>query len=301
MRGSEFAELQIFAAVARMRSFVRAADELGMSPSSVSQVLRELEARVGLRLLNRTTRSVSPTDAGLRLLERLQPLLGEFDNLLTELDDLRCTPTGTVRIRIPRVAYVDLVEPLLGSFHASYPNVVLDVTIDDGLSDLIAEGFDIGIRLGEFLDDSVVAFPLGPSLRQVPVASPAYLAAHGTPSHPRELQTHHCINWRQHGKTGLYEWEFARGEEKLSIAVKGPLIVDDRSLSVSAAMQGVGITMWAEHRLRPYIDSGVLTPFLEEWCPSFPGFFAYVHNQRHMPLALRAIVDFLKGVEFEAD
>lgn len=295
MRGSEFAELQIFATVARMRSFVRAAEVLDMSSSSVSQVLRELEARLGLRLLNRTTRSVSPTNAGSRLLERLQPLLGEFDKVLTELDDLRCTPVGTVKMSIPRIAYVDLLEPLLGGFHASYPNVVLDVAIDDGLSDLIAKGFDIGVRLGEFLEDSVVAYPLGPSLRQIPVASPAYLAAYGTPSHPRELRTHHCINWRQHGKTSLYEWEFARGEEKLSIAVKGPLIVNDRSLTVAAAMQGVGITMWAEHRLRPYIDSGALVPFLEEWCPSFPGFFAYVHKQRHMPLALRAVLDFLQG------
>ena len=294
MRGNEFFQLKAFATVAQLHGFSRAAEHLGMSSSSVSQMVRDLETRLGLQLLHRTTRSVSLTEAGTRLLTRLSPVFGELDAMLEEINELRDTPSGTVRILTPRIAFTTYLEPLLGRFAAAYPEIVLDITVDGAARNLIADGYDLGIRLGEFLADDVVAFKLGGRQRQFPAASPAYLARHGTPTHPRDLATHRCINWRQDGEVGLYRWEFEKDGEKLAVAVTGPLILNDRALMLQAAVDGVGITMWADYRLRPLIDSGRLVALLEDWSPSYPGFFAYYPKQRHMPLALRTVVDFLK-------
>lgn len=294
MRGNEFTELKVFACVANQQGFARAGEILSMSASSVSQTVRELEARVGLRLLNRTTRSVSLTEAGARLLERLTPVFSELDAMLEDLANLRDTPTGKIRLITPRIAFTDLIEPLLGKFCAAYPEIVLDITVDDSVKDLVKGAFDIGIRLGEYLEDDVVAFPVSPHIRQIAVASPAYIAIHGQPKHPRDLHLHRCINWRQHGTQGHYQWEFEKGAQKLAVDVSGPLTITDRSLAISATLQGVGIMMWAEHRLKDLVDDGQLIPLLGDWCPTFPGFFAYYTKQRQMPLALRTFVDFMR-------
>jgi DNA-binding transcriptional LysR family regulator len=280
VRGSDFAELRVFAAVAAQQNFSRAARSLGMSASSVSHVIRTLESRIGLQLLNRTTRSVVPTEAGSRLLARLRPVLDELDSIMPDLSELRDSPSGTVR--------------LLTQLAQTFPDIVLDITADDSIVDLVGGGFDVGIRLGEFLDADVVGFPVSDRLRQIPVASPTYLSKFGPPLHPRDLHAHRCINWHQQGAPSLYHWEFEKDGQKLSVAVDGPMILNDRSLAIAAAVQGVGIAMWAEHRLTPLIAERKLTALLEDWCPNFPGFFAYFPKHKKMPLAQRAFINFLR-------
>ena len=295
MRGSDFADLRVFAAVARERSFSRAAQRLGMSSSSTSAMVRELENRLGLQLLSRTTRVVSVTEAGSRLLARLLPVLGELDAMVSDLDDLRDVPSGTVRLLTPRLAFVDFLEPLVVRFSEAYPQITLDVTVDDSISDVIANNFDMGVRLGEFLQEGVTAFPIGRRLRQIPVASPRYVAAYGTSSHPSDLHSHRCINWRQQGSAGLYQWEFEKDEHRLAVAVNGPVTINDRSLSIPLAVHGIGIAFWVEHRLGPFIESGELVTFLEDWCPTFPGFFGYYPRQRHVSSALRHFTEFVSS------
>lgn len=294
MRGSDFAELRVFATVAQQRSFSRAARALGMSSSSVSQVVRALENRVGLQLLNRTTRSVTPTLPGARLLSRLGPVLLELEAMVEDLGELRDSPSGRVRLLTPRVAFVDIVQPLLGPFSRAYPDIVLDVTVDDSTIDIVSAGFDVGIRLRDRLDADVVGFPVGGRWRQLPFASPSYLQKFGTPVHPGELHTHRCINWRQQGASHLSRWDFEKDGESVSIAVDGPLIVNDQKLAVEAALQGVGIALGIEHRTQHLVDEGRLVPLFDEWCPSLPGFFAYFPQQKNMPLALRIFIDFLR-------
>ena len=295
MRGSEFAELRAFATVAENGSFVRAAERLGLTASAMSQTIRDLERRLGLRFLHRTTRSVSLTDAGVKLLARLQPIFQELDAATLEIDELREKPSGTVRVVTPRIAFTDHLQPLLAGFHRKYPDVVLDIVVDDAITDIVARGCDLGIRLGELLEEDVVAIKLGGPLRQIAVASPAYLKKHGRPKHPEDLHAHSCINWRQQGSPVVYRWEFAKGNQQLSVAVKGPLILNDRELAVAAALQGFAIAFWAEHRLRPFIASGKLVPLLSDWSPQFPGFFAYYRKPRFMPAALRALIEALKN------
>ncbi|MGE6761120.1 LysR substrate-binding domain-containing protein [Corallococcus interemptor] len=295
MRGNDFADLKAFAAIVEHGNFTRAAAHLRVSPSALSQTLRALEERLGVRLLNRTTRSVAVTEAGARLLSRLKPAMEELEAAVADVKDLRDTPAGTVKIQAARFGAISFLEPLFGKFHAAHPDIVLDVTVDDALTDLVAGGFDVGIRLGEWLDHDMVAVKLGGHLRQVPVASPRYLAKHGTPRHPRDLLKHRCINWRQPGSSGIYAWEFKRGGgDWFSIAVKGPLVVTDRALALSAALQDVGIAFWAEERVRPFVQSGKLVALMEDWCAPFPGFFLYYPKQKHTAPPVRAFVQFLR-------
>ena len=295
MRGSEFAEFKAFAAVAEHGSFVRASEHLGITASAMSQTIRILEGRLGVQLLHRTTRSVSLTDAGKRLLTRLQPALQDLDAATREIEDQKQRPSGTLRIVTPRIAYVDHLQPVLAGFRKVYPEVALDVTISDSITDIVAHGFDLGIRLGELLEEEVVAVRLGGPLRQLAVASPAYLATHGTPTHPEDLHRHTCINWRQDGSPTLYHWEFEKNGQQLTVAVKGSLILNDRELAVAAAVRGLGVAFWAEHRLKPFFSEGELVPMLEDWSPTFPGFFAYYRRQRFMPRALRMLLKTLRG------
>ncbi len=294
VRGREFSELQAFASVARCGGFGRAAVEFGGSASAMSQVIRRLETRLGVALFNRTTRRVSPTPVGARLLGRLGPLFEEFDATVAEVAEHRTTPAGTLRVVTPRIAYVDHLEAALGRFASRCPDVVLDVTIDDAITDIVAGGYDLGIRLGELLKDAVVAFPIGGPLRQVAAASPDYLARHGTPGHPTDLHRHRCINWRQPGSVVPYQWEFAKGRKQVKVGVSGPLILNDRAAAVSAALQGVGVMFWVEHRLRPFIQAGRLVPVLGDWSPTFPGFLRYYRRRPQPNAALRAFVGCLR-------
>lgn len=294
MRGSEFAELRAFVTIAEQGNFARAAAHLRISPSTLSQTIRELEKRLGVRLLNRTTRSVSMTDAGQRLLARFKPALDEMQAAVLDVQNLRDKPAGTVRLHTPRKAASLLVEPHLGRFSKFHPDIVLDVTIDDAVVNIVEAGFDVGIRLGELLEDDMVAVKLGNDIRMCAVASPEYIAKNGHPKNPSELHDHRCINWRWAGKNGIYNWEFFKDGHWTSVAVNGPLIVSCSDMAISAAVQGVGIAFWAEYAVRPLIAKGKLVPMLEEFSPYFPGWYLTYPKQRYMPAAVRALVEFLR-------
>ncbi|SDA88924.1 LysR family transcriptional regulator [Mesorhizobium qingshengii] len=297
MRGSDYAELKAFATVVTHGSFARAAEELRISASTLSQTIRQLEARLGLRLLNRTTRSLSLTDAGARLLARFAPAMAEMEAAVDDAVALRDTPAGVLRVHMPSVAAATYLEPVLGHFHEAWPDIVLDVTIDDAAIDIVEAGYDVGARLGEFLEADMVAVALGGKQRQLAVASPDYIARHGSPSAPADLLQHRCINWRRPGSSGPYKWEFAREGQWLSVAVNGPLVVSSRDMAIAAAVQGVGIAFWAEDLVRPLIEAGKLVPLLDDWCATFPGWFLCYQKQRQTPPAVRAFVDFLRHAD----
>src|ERR1700756_1233629 len=224
MRGSEFAELKAFAAVVDRSSFARAADHLGLSASALSQTIRQLEGRLGVRLLNRTTRSVAPTAAGSRLYERIAPMMAEMDAAVAEAVAATGRTAGTLRINTVSMAAKKLVAPRLGRFHRAYPEVVLDIVIDDGLSDIVAGRFDAGIRIGERLEKDMIAVRLTPDVKMMAVAAARYFAHYGEPKVPADLHRHSCINWRFPGSGRIYRWEFAAKGKKFEMAVEGPLI-----------------------------------------------------------------------------
>ena len=244
MRGSEFAELKAFAAVVERASFARAADHLGLSPSALSQTIRQLEARLGVRLLNRTTRSVAPTPAGSRLHERIAPMILEMDAAVAEAVAATGRTAGTLRINTLGMAAKKIIAPRLGRFHRAHPDVVLDIVIDDGLSDIVAGRFDAGIRVGERLEKDMIAVRLTPDVKMLAVASPDYLARRGEPSTPADLHRHACINWRFPGSGRIYRWEFEKKGKKLEIAVEGPLISNQQDVVVEGGIAG------ARHSLR---------------------------------------------------
>jgi DNA-binding transcriptional LysR family regulator len=293
MRGSEFAELKAFAAIVNHGSFARAAAHLRVSPSALSQTIRALEERLGVRLLNRTTRSVAPSEAGERLIARLAPSLAELEAAVADVKSLSSKPAGPLRINVPRIAATQLIAPMLGPFHQTYPDIVLDVVVDDSLTDIVAGRFDAGIRLSERLEKDMVALKIGEDLQMIAVASPAYIKQHGAPSTPRELQNHRCINFRLPTSGNLYRWEFARGQREFELSVDGPLIVNDVDLALQAAAQGVGIAYVFDDQAKVLIAAGKLTRLLEPWSPHFPGFYFYYPSRRQTRPALRALIDFL--------
>jgi DNA-binding transcriptional LysR family regulator len=294
MRGSDFADLRAFATVADQGNFSRAARNIGVSPSALSQTIRELETRLGARLFNRTTRSVALTEAGHRLLARVQPLFAEFDAALENAGSLHHTPNGTLRICAQRVAVAHLVQPVLPRFQALYPEIVLDLTSEDSSGDIFCRGFDAGIRLGEYLEKDVVAVKIGPDLRMLAVASPSYLEKHGRPETPDQLAHHRCINWRLSDRTSPYRWEFAKDGKHIEVSVKGSLLVNDCAVAFQAARDGLGIAIWMDEWMRPDIEAGHLVPLLEAWSPVFPGFFLYHPSRRQMPATLRAFIEVLR-------
>jgi DNA-binding transcriptional LysR family regulator len=294
MATDNLTHLAAFAAVARHRSFRRAGAELALSTSAVSYAIRALEERLGVGLFHRTTRSVSLTEAGQRLMERLQPALGQVNDALEEMNQFRATPAGLLRINAARAAVPTQLSPRLADFLRAHPDVRIEVTENDGLVDIVAEGFDAGVRLHEFVPEDMVAVPLGPSLRGMIVASPAYLAQHQTPQHPRDLLRHQCVRFR-FASGHLYKWQFERGEESLEIDVQGRITLSEQTTIVRAVLDGLGIAYVLEDAARPWLDSGQLVSMLEDWSPPFPGFVLYYPRQRQMTSALRAFVDLLRG------
>lgn len=294
MRGSEYAQLRAFVAVVEHGSFVRAAAHLGMSASALSQTIRQLEERLEVRLLNRTTRSVSPSDAGARLLLRLQPALNEVDAALAGVTQIPGTPSGRLRINALRVAAIHYLAPLIGPFLNTYPGVSLDIVTDEGLVDRVAGGFDVGIRLGESLDQDMVAVELSGHLEMMVVASPAYIEQFGTPHTPHDLSEHQCLSYRGPTDDSLYRWEFERAGERLAISVNGPLVVTEPEMLTRVALEGAGIAYLFEHQVREHISAGQLVHLLQDWTPAFPGFYLYYPSQRPMAPALRAFLDFVK-------
>ena len=293
MRGSEFSELRAFSAIVEEGSFVRAAARLRVSPPALSQAIRQLEARVGVRLLNRTTRSVSPTPAGETLFARLAVVFGELEGAVAELQAGRDQPAGSLRINVSRVAAMRFVAPILGDFQRAYPDIALTVIVDDVLTDIVEGRFDAGIRLGERLEKDMVAVKLSDELQMAAVAAPAYLQDRAIPRQPQDLHQHRCINFQWPGGGDIYRWEFSRGKRSLEIAVKGSLIVNDTELMLTAALDGAGVAYMIDYQVQPWIEQGRLVRFLEGWSPRFPGFYLYHPSRRHVPPALRAFIDFV--------
>jgi DNA-binding transcriptional LysR family regulator len=294
MRGSEFAELKAFVAVVDRASFARAADHLGVSRSALSQIIRQLETRLGARLLNRTTRSVAPTQSGRRLHERIAPMLREMDDAVAQAVGATTRTAGTLRINTLSMAAKKLIAPRLGQFHKTHPDVVLDIVIDDGLSDIVAGGFDAGIRVGGRLQKDMIAVRLTPDVKLLAVASPEYLTRCGEPKTPADLHRHACINWRFPGSGQIARWEFLKKGKKIETVVEGPVISNHQDIVVPAALQGLGIFYaYNDDEIAEALERGRLKRILVDWSLTAPGLYLYYSNRRHIQPALRAFIDCL--------
>lgn len=294
MRGSEHAELRAFVAVAEQGNFARAAAHLGVSASALSQTIRHLEERLGARLLNRTTRSVSLTEIGSGLLDRLRPALADIDAAVaTAMGAAHAVPAGRVRINSTRDAAVHYLAPLLAGFMQAHPLISLDVVVDDRLVDIVAGGFDIGIRLGECLEQDMHALSLSGELRMMVVAAPGYLQRHGTPRTPQDLRGHQCLSYRWPTDNSVYRWEFEKRGRSLQVAVEGALVVSDPQLLTPIVLAGAGIAYVFAHQVQALVEQGRLVHLLADWTPAFPGFYLYYFSQRQMAPAVRAFIDFV--------
>ena len=293
MRGSDYNELRAFAAVIRHGSFARAAAHLGLSASALSQLIRSLEERLGQRLLNRTTRSVAPSHAGQALAERLLPVMDDLEGVVDAAFAAGGEVAGRLRIDVVRVA-IPYLSRLVPGFLARYPRVRLEVATNDALVDIVALGFDAGIRLAERLEGDMVAVPFGGELRLICVASPAYLARHPAPVHPRDLADHACLVTITPSTGSPYRWEFEKGGEALRIAVDGPLVSRDADLRVAAAVAGVGIGFFFEDEVEAPLATGALVQVLADWTPAFPGAYLYYPSRRNPAPPLRAFVDYVR-------
>lgn len=294
MRGSEFAELKAFAAVVERASFARAADHLGLSASALSQTIRQLEERLGTRLLNRTTRSVAPTATGEQLYGRIAPLFRDMAEAVAQASATAGQTSGTLRINTLGMAARQIIAPRLRRFHDAHPNVKLDLVVDDGLSDIVTGRFDAGIRVGARLEKDMIAVRLTPDVKMVAVASPDYLKHRGTPRSPDELRNHACINWRLQADGRAYRWEFQKRGKQLEVAVEGPLVTNQSDIGIAAALQGLGIAYaFDRERLDEHLAEGSLVQVLADWSISRPGLFLYYPSRRHLPPALRAFIDCL--------
>jgi DNA-binding transcriptional LysR family regulator len=286
-------DLTAFAAIVARRSFRKAADELALSPSTLSHMMRALETNLGVRLLHRTTRSVSPTEVGARLVARLQPALRDLDLALEEIDAFRGRPSGTLRINASEIAARMLLRSVVPTFLARHPDMALDLTTDGRLVDIVAEGFDAGIRLGEAVPQDMIAVRFGGETRFLAVAAPAYLAGRAPPATPDDLKDHRCIRLRlPSGK--LYRWEFEKHGQELIVDVPGVLTLDHPELMAESAERGLGIAYLPARVASPYIERGALVALLDDWCPRIPGLFLYYPGHRHVPPGLRAFIDILK-------
>ncbi len=292
MATDNLTHLAAFAAVARHRSFRKAGAELTLSTSAVSYAIRALEERLGVGLFHRTTRSVALTEAGQRLLDRLQPALHQVSDALEEMNHFRAAPAGLLRINSARAAVPTQLGPRLTRFLHAHPDVRLELTENDGLVDIVSEGFDAGVRLHEFVPEDMVAVPLGRPLRGMIVASPAYLERHPAPQHPRDLLQHECIRFR-FASGHLYKWQFDRDGQSLELDVQGRLTLSEQTTIIRAVLDGFGLAYVLEDAARPYLDAGQMQAVLEDWSEPFPGFVLYYPRQRQMSSALRAFVDML--------
>ncbi len=293
----DLGDLSAFLAVARAGGFRGAAKTLGASPSGVSEAVRRLEDSLGLRLFNRTTRSVVPTEAGRRLMERLQPALGEVEAALDAVNSLRDRPAGPLRLNVPFSAARLVLPSIVAPFLAAYPEIRLDITAEDAYVDLVAVGCDAGIRYDERLPQDMIAVPIGPRRQRFAcAASRDYLERFGWPEHPQDLVAHRCITARL-ASGALHDWEFERDGRIEVVRVGGPLVIQPGAafdLAIESAARGLGIVMIFEDWLRPYFATGALEPVLEDWWQSFSGPFLYYPGRRLVPAPLRAFIDFIR-------
>ena len=285
-------ELAVFATVAEVRSFSRAAARLGVSQSAVSHTIRGLEKRLGLQLLARTTRTVSPTTAGTAVLKELTPALDHIERCISEARKLRNRPGGRVRLVVQRSAAFMVLLPKLASFAKAYPEVVLDVVGLNEPTDLIARQFDAGIHIGEFIQRDMIAVRVSKDLRVAVVGSTEYFKSHDVPREPRDLNNHPCIGHRF--GAGLYRWEFEKGRKTVTVNVQGPAVFDDTNLVIQAALNGVGLGLAFEEQVAELVMKHRLIRVLEDWCPLFPGFFLYYPSRRNQPAALAALINALR-------
>src|SRR3954447_17342521 len=274
------ADLAAFLAVARERSFTRAAAQLGVSPSALSQTMRSLEERLGVRLLTRTTRSVAPTEAGENLVQTVGPHLAGIETSLAVLSQLRDKPAGTIRLTAVDHAAETILWPALAEFLAKYPDVHVDLIVDNTLRDIVSERFDAGIRMGERVARDMIAVRIGPEIRMAAVATPSYFEKRGKPKTPQELAHHSCINMRFATLGNVYAWEFEKGSRELNVKVEGQLTVNDIAVIRQAALNGVGIAFIPADIAEPYIQAGELVRVLADWTPPFPGYFLYYPSRR---------------------
>ncbi|GAB4072208.1 LysR family transcriptional regulator [Ancylobacter sonchi] len=293
----ELDELAIFVAVVRAGGFRDAARAGNASASSLSDAVRRLEARLGVRLLHRTTRAVTPTEAGQRLFERLAPALAEVDASLDAVNAFRDRPAGTLKLNVPANVARTVLPAFIVPFLKAYPDIQLEVTVEDGFIDIVAGGFDAGIRYDERLAQDMIALPIGPRMQRfATAAAPAYLDLYGRPAHPRDLLAHACLRGRFAGGT-VPTWEFERDGEIVRLDPTGPLLTRPSlaaDLMIDAARGGLGVVSLFEDWLAPHLASGALEPILQEWWPSFPGPFLYYPGRRYLPGPLRAFVDFVR-------
>lgn len=287
-------DLLSFMVVARERSFTRAADQLGVSQSALSHAMRKLESRLDVRLLTRTTRSVAPTEAGEKLLTRLGPQLQQIEDELLALHELRDKPAGNIRLTAGEHAMTAVLWPALRPFLQRYPDIHVEVTVDNGLTDIVDGRFDAGIRLGEQVAKDMIAVKIAPEMRMAVVASPQYLARFGTPDSPRELEHHRCINMRLPTRGGLYAWEFEQGEQLLRVRVEGQLTLNTLPQRIDAALAGLGFCYVPEDTVADAVSAGKLVRVLEEWCPPFPGYYLYYPGRRQHTAAFSLLIDALR-------
>jgi DNA-binding transcriptional LysR family regulator len=292
MKLTQLDGLLAFATVAKQGTFTAAAAVLEVTPSAVSQTVRQLEERLGVRLLHRTTRSVSLTEAGEQFLARVGPAVAELTQAAAELDDYRRGASGTLRLNMANIVYAAYLRPLLPDFLARHPGIKVELDLDDSFVDIVAGGFDAGIRLGESVQVDMVSVPLTRQERMCLVAAPDYVARRGLPASIEDLQRHDCIRFRFRKSNAIYRWELMRGEQMIEVEVNGPLIVTSSISMASAALDGIGIAFVFARQVQADLDAGRLVPVLPDCCPTFTGFHLYYPTRKQMPAKLRAFIDY---------
>ncbi len=294
MRRENVNDLLAFLAVARERSFTKAAAKLGVSQSALSHTIRGLEARLGLRLLTRTTRSVSPTEAGERLLQTVGHRFEEIEAELEALSELRDKPAGTIRITAGEHAVNSILLPALMKLLALYPDIKVEISVDHSLIDIVAQRYDAGVRSGEQVAKDMIAVRIGLDMRMAVVGAPSYFANRSLPKKPQDLTEHNCINLRLPTYGGLYAWEFEKGDRELKVRVEGQLVLNGTSQMLNAALAGLGLAYVPEDLAQPHIDKGLLKRVLEDWCPPYPGYHLYYPSRRQSSPAFALLVDALR-------
>lgn len=287
-------DIQAFIAVAREKSFTKAAAGLGVSPSALSHTIRNLEERLGVRLLARTTRNVAPTEAGERLLQSVAPLFEQITHEIERIGELRDTPAGNIRITCSDDAAEGLLRPMLPAFLEKYPDISVEISIDYGFTNIVSERFDAGIRLGESISKDMIAVRMGPDWRLSVVGTPGYFNVHPLPVIPQDLAQHRCINIRHSPAGSVYAWEFEKAGRKLNIRVNGPLISNSIVHVLNGALDGIGLAYVPEAMAKPHIENGTLIEVLADWSPTFEGFHLYYPNRRHTSSAFVAFVDAVR-------
>ncbi|WP_106796080.1 LysR family transcriptional regulator [Rhizobium sp. H4] len=286
--------ISVFLAVAEARSFRLAGERLGVTRSAVSQSLQRLEDRLGVALVQRTTRSVSLTEAGEVFFDAVRPSVRQVRDAMQTVRDMQARPSGLLRITVSSIAESFLSGTLLAGFIEACPDVKLDIAITDEEFDIVEAGFDAGVRLGEVIEQDMIAIPVSQEQRQCPAVSPAYIKRHSRPRHPRDLQSHACIGWRPRPDTAPYRWEFTENNRDFDVAVDPAVTTNDMSMMIRLACAGAGITFGMVETFQPYFDRGELVPLLEDFCPPFPGFYLYYPRRERQPLKLRALVEHIR-------